>query len=109
MLGHILSSVAVERAEEFLTVIAASNVNQPDEPHWYLAGIAVDPYYQGKGYGLQLMEHALKMIDQEHLPVYLESSNPANISLYQRLGFKICESYKLGGRPIYTPMIRPAQ
>jgi ribosomal protein S18 acetylase RimI-like enzyme len=108
MVDQILSSATAERAEEFLKVVEAASVHYPDEPHWSLAGIAVDPYYRGNGYGGQLMEHALKKIDQEHLPVYLESTNPLNISLYQRFGFKARESYELGGRPIYTPMIRAA-
>ena len=109
MIAHILSSATAEIAEEFVAVAEASSVHHPDEPHWYLPTIGVDPFYQGYGYGGQLMEYALKKIDQDRMPVYLESSNPLNISLYQRFGFEICESYELGGRPIYTPMLRPAQ
>jgi ribosomal protein S18 acetylase RimI-like enzyme len=109
LVTHVMSTATEETAEEVLALLEAASVCCPDGPHWSLPGIAVDPYYQGNGYGGQLMEFALKKIDQDHLPVYLESSNPMNISLYQRFGFNICESYQLDGRSIYTPMLRPAQ
>ena len=32
----------------------------------------------GKGIGMRLLGHDLEQIDAEHLPAYLESSNPAN-------------------------------
>jgi hypothetical protein len=35
----------------------------------------------------QLVE-ALSRCDQEHMPAYLESSNAANMALYQRFGFE---------------------
>ena len=107
--AKILSSTSDALAEELLTVMEASSVHHPEEPHWYLPLIGVDPFYQGSGYGGKLMEHTLGRIDQDHLPVYLESSNPMNISLYRRFGFQVCGSYELGGKPIWTPMIRPAQ
>ena len=109
VVAHILSSATAERAEEFLATIEAHSEHHPDEPHWYLPFIGVDPLYQGNGYGGQLMEYVLNRIDQDRLPVYLESSNPLNISLYQRLGFKVCGSYKFGDSSIFTSMLRPAQ
>ena len=81
----------------------------PEEPCWYLPIIAVDPFYQGKGYGSQLMKHALSRVDEDGLPAYLESSNPRNISLYERLGFEIMGQIQIGTSPIVTPMIRSAR
>jgi ribosomal protein S18 acetylase RimI-like enzyme len=60
----------------------------PTEPHWYLPLIGVDPMYQGKGHGDALMTYALERCDRDHLPAYLESTNPRNISLYKRHGFE---------------------
>jgi hypothetical protein len=36
---------------------------------------------------MALLEHNLALIDAEGMPAYLESSNPANDSRYERRGF----------------------
>ena len=78
----------------------------PGEPHWYLPLIGVDPAHQGKGYGAALMAHALQQCDSDHTPAYLESTNPRNISLYQRHGFEVIGRIQVGGSPPLTPMMR---
>jgi len=80
-----------------------------DEPCWYLAVIGADNYHQGKGIGSALMKHATRMLDESSMPAYLESSNPANISLYQRHGFEIMGEIRAGSAPLVTPMIRQPQ
>jgi ribosomal protein S18 acetylase RimI-like enzyme len=78
----------------------------PHEPHWYLPLIGVDPIQQRKGYGSMLLEHALKVCDEDQMPVYLESSNPENIPLYQRHGFEVLGIIQAGTSPPVTPMLR---
>jgi GNAT superfamily N-acetyltransferase len=80
----------------------------PNEPHWYLPMIGVLPGYQGKGYGGILLKHALEQCDREHLPAYLESSNPRNISLYRRYGFEVMRIIQVGSSPPVVPMLRLA-
>ena len=79
------------------------------EPHWYLPVIGVDPAQQGRGLGAALLRHALAQADAAHLPAYLESSNPANISLYQRHGFEALGTIQADGSPVITPMLRRAR
>jgi GNAT superfamily N-acetyltransferase len=55
----------------------------PSQPHWYLPLIGVDPVHQRKGYGSALLQHVLLQCDRDHAPAYLESTNPANIRLYE--------------------------
>ncbi len=81
----------------------------PTEPHWYLPLIGVDPSQQGKGIGSALMKHALETIDRDHLPAYLESSNPKNISLYERHGFEVTGEIQVGSSPPMRPMYRAAR
>ena len=81
----------------------------PDEPHWYLPMIGVDPAYQGKGYGGALLKHALRKCDETHTPAYLESSNPRNIPLYQRHGFETIGEVQVGTSPTVVPMLRMAR
>ena len=76
------------------------------EPHYYLAALGTDPPHQGKGVGSALIEPVLAQADREGLPAYLESSNPANITLYQRHGFEIVDEIRVGDAPVVTPMIR---
>lgn len=78
----------------------------PDEPHWYLPLIGVDPVHQGKGHGDALMAHALARIDQDGALAYLESSNPRNISLYRRHGFEPLGTIQAGSSPPVVPMLR---
>ena len=79
------------------------------EPHWYLPMIGVDPAHQGKGIGSALLRHALALVDEKGLPAYLESSNPANVPLYQRHGFEVLGEIRAGDAPPVFPMHRPAR
>jgi hypothetical protein len=78
----------------------------PTEPHWYLPMIAVDPFRFGQGIGTSLMRYALERCDEDGLPAYLESSNPRNITLYQRFGFEILGLIRAGDSPPMFPMMR---
>jgi ribosomal protein S18 acetylase RimI-like enzyme len=78
----------------------------PHEPHWYLPLIAVDPAHQGRGLGGALLKRALARCDADRLPAYLESSNPRNISLYERHGFHTLGRIQVGSSPVVTPMFR---
>lgn len=78
----------------------------PDEPHWYLPLVGVDPGRQGQGLGAALMRAAAERCDREGSLAYLESSNPRNISLYLRHGFEVMGEIQVGASPVVTPMIR---
>ena len=81
----------------------------PTEPHWYLPLIGVDPANQGKGTGSALMKHALEACDRDGVIAYLESSNPRNISLYERHGFEVIGEIQVGSSPVLRPMLRQAR
>ena len=78
----------------------------PHEPHWYLPLIAVDPACQGQRLGDKLMMHALARCDADGKPAYLESSNPRNLSFYQRHGFEALGKIQAGSSPTIVPMLR---
>jgi len=78
----------------------------PKEPHWYLPLIAADPNWIGQGLGAALMKHALAKCDQNGVIAYLESSNPRNISLYERHGFRTVGKIQCANSPVLTPMLR---
>ena len=64
------------------------------EEHYYLFVLGVEPEFQGKGIGGQLMKPVLDRADSEKQPCYLESSNPRNIPFYERHGFRVMEELK---------------
>ncbi|MFN3232949.1 MAG: GNAT family N-acetyltransferase [Alphaproteobacteria bacterium] len=98
-----------DRVDEAFGALGVMDDYHPKEPHWYLAVLGVDPSRQGGGLGGKLLTHMLARVDEERLPAYLESSNPRNVSLYLRFGFEPQGTIELGGKPIMTPMLRPAR
>lgn len=91
-----------------------SMLDQMDSYHpndgqcWYLPFIGVDASCQGRGLGSALMKHALQRCDEDGIQAYLESSNPANMSLYERHGFQVMGRIDAGSAPPIHPMIRAA-
>jgi GNAT superfamily N-acetyltransferase len=81
-----------------------------DEPHYYLSFVATHDDHRGHGIGEQLLAQNLELIDAEHLPAYLESSNPRNLARYERLGFRPRGEFSMpdNGPPV-TAMWRPAR
>ena len=50
-----------------------------------------------------LLKKSLTKIDALHQPAYLESSNPRNMSLYERHGFETLTKIQFGeGPPMHT-------
>ena len=78
----------------------------PEEPHWFLPLIGVDPAHQGQGIGDALMRYALQRCDRDHMPAYLESTNPRNVTLYRRHGFEELGTIRVGSSPPLVPMLR---
>jgi len=79
---------------------------RPKEPHWYLPFIGVDPSAQNRGIGRALMSYGVSRCVQQGQSVYLESTNPRNISLYERHGFEVMGEIRVGKAPLITPMLR---
>ena len=91
---------------DLLSVFEQMGRYHPQEPHWYLPFIGVDPSQQGKGYGGAMMKYALIPCDRDRTPAYLESSNPKNIPLYERHGFELLGTIQVGSSPPIFPMLR---
>jgi ribosomal protein S18 acetylase RimI-like enzyme len=99
-------SVPAARSKEIGAVFEGMRRHHPREPHWYLPLIGVDPAHQNQGHGSALLRHALARCDRDRVPAYLESSNPKNISLYERHGFVVLDRVQVGSSPPISPMLR---
>jgi len=65
----------------------------------------VDPEYQRRGIGTQLLEWGIKKADELHAKIWL-TSTPKAASTYQRNGWKVVETHevdleKYGGEGLY--------
>lgn len=105
----LTETVAPEQHEDLLAVLGQMDGVHPRFPHWYLPWFGVDGGQQGKGLGGVLMKQCLAIVDRDHLPAYLESPNPRNISFYERHGFEVTAVSQAGGCPPVYSMLRAAQ
>ncbi|MEZ5891675.1 MAG: GNAT family N-acetyltransferase [Parvularculaceae bacterium] len=104
-LGHC-GPGAIGRAFAAADVMEA---HHPEMPHYYLFAVGVAPSAQGKGHGGRIIREGLKRADADGEPAYLESSNPRNDPLYERLGFEAIAPLPMpAGSPRLLGMLRPA-
>ena len=104
--GVISEGVANELQEDVFSVLEQVGTSHPPIPHWYLPAIGVDPVMQRRGYGSILMDYGVSVCDDQKVAAYLESTNPENISLYEKFGFEVVGEIQAGTSPVITRMLR---
>ena len=109
VLSSSFADIPEERIKNVLKFLLELENFIPNEDHWYLSFIALDPSKQGIGLGSLILKEALQVIDEQGKLAYLQSSNPQNISLYLRHGFEVTGEIQVGSSPVMTPMIRNPQ
>ena len=110
-LGEHCVAYLGSRSDRCLELLAQMEEVHPREvEHYYLSLLATHPDRRGQGIGMRLLAHDLAAIDAEHVPAYLESSNPANNVKYEMLGFEPVRAFAAPGQgPVVTTMWRPAR
>ncbi len=103
---YVERTLPPEKMAGFVKTFEEAATYHPEEPHWYLAVIGVDPVHQNRGYGARLLRHVLDRCDTDGVPAYLESSNERNHSFYQRHGFELLGTIQVGDTPPLWPMLR---
>ena len=71
----------------------------PEEPHFYLSVLGVEPSAQGRGVGSALLAPMLERCDAEGVGAYLESSKESNVRFYARHGFRVVEEMRFPRGP----------
>lgn len=108
-MGGLFEFLEPSRAEAMGELLGQMDASHPSEPHWYLNFIGVDTHRQGQGLGSAVLKSSLVPIDEQGSLAYLESSNVANIPLYERFGFEVTGEIQVKDSPVVYPMVRPAQ
>ena len=100
------ATVDSQKFNDLLGVFGQMEEAHPAMPHWYLPWFGVDCALQGQGLGSRLMTPCLEIVDREHLPAYLDSTNPRNVPFYQRHGFEVTGRWQAGDSPPIISMLR---
>jgi ribosomal protein S18 acetylase RimI-like enzyme len=61
----------------------------PTSPSWYLGVLATHPDCAGRRWGHAVMSTGLRRAAADGLPAVLETSNPANVEMYRRAGWRV--------------------
>lgn len=111
MLPRMLRCTGVRRLPAILLGLLAVEKKRPRIPYWYLMALGVEPAFQGRSIGTQLMAPVLARCDSEGVPAYLESSKERNIPLYERNGFRVTDEVEVarGGPKVWLMWREPAR
>jgi predicted N-acetyltransferase YhbS len=63
----------------------------PDEPHWFLDALGVEPSRWSRGIGSTLVEWGLGRAASDDVPVTLETGRVETVPYYERFGFRVVD------------------
>jgi GNAT superfamily N-acetyltransferase len=109
IVNALSEGVSPEKHQDSFAVLEQMDQRHPAYPHWYLPWLGVNRAVQGGGLGGELLKRCLALVDESHLPAYLETPNPRTVPLYERHGFEIIDVAQAGACPPITLMLRVAQ
>lgn len=80
------------RARKLLEKTETMHAQYASEPHFYLENLGVSESARGQGFSSQLLCPILDRADEQQVTVYTDTTNPANVPLYEHFGFKCVEA-----------------
>jgi GNAT superfamily N-acetyltransferase len=99
-----------QRADDAVATILLARGQVLEEPHWTLQYIGGRDRARGAGVGAAAVRPWLDACDRDGLPCALISSNPRNLTFYERLGFAVTgEVPTPDGAATLRPMVRSAR
>ncbi|GIF71003.1 GNAT family N-acetyltransferase [Asanoa siamensis] len=96
-----VSDDALARLDDYHRAVQGLFPRRP-EPFWYLGVLATHPSQAGRRFGRSVMKPGLAAAAAAGLPAYLETTNPANVALYERAGWRVSGSTHLDDLPIWV-------
>jgi ribosomal protein S18 acetylase RimI-like enzyme len=93
--GLLGALVGVDHQQAVGLALRAFSLARPSTPFAYLQFLAIAPEHQGRGLGRRLIDDGCNAAASAGLPVYLETTNPRNLSFYFSLGFAVVNQFTL--------------
>jgi ribosomal protein S18 acetylase RimI-like enzyme len=110
MVGLVNRTVlGAETMDRRLTALLPMLEAAPLTPHWYLAFVGTRASARGRGLASALISAVTHKCDASGVGAYLESSDPANVPLYERHGFLVTGEAVIVGGPTVPLMWRDPQ
>ena len=80
--------------------VEAMRIAAVPEPHWYLAGIGVEPTQRRRGIGGALLAPGIEASVRDRVPCALLTNTEANLAFYAKHGFEVIQE---GRTPDHGP------
>jgi hypothetical protein len=109
LIGEVLGRVFGPRAPELHELFKQFEEHIPTGRFYHLEWWATHRRHAGRGVGGALIRENLARVDAEHMPSYLESTNPVNLPRYETLGFRRIGEFAPPDGPTVTTMWREAR
>jgi ribosomal protein S18 acetylase RimI-like enzyme len=84
-----------KRVHEIRDGFTALAARHPRVPYWYLQALATSPAHRGQGHAARLLQEKFLECDASGVMIALETSKPASLSYYQKLGFEVADELVL--------------
>lgn len=104
--GLLTALVGDDHAALVAAGLAQERAVRPTAPHAYLHYLAVDAAHRGTGVARALVEEGVARAESDGLPVLVETTNPANVAVYEAFGFGVVARVRLGTGPDVTILTR---
>ncbi len=88
-LGALIGDAPARRFGGVIDFVEPLHHDAVREPHWYVMVVGVAPAFQGQGLGRALLQPMLDRAAADGVPCYLETTQPRNVTFYERLGFRV--------------------
>ncbi len=99
-----VSDAARARIEAYDHIVEAAIT---EDPHWYLGVLATHPDHAGQRLGRAMIQPGLERAAADGVPAILETTNPANVELYQRAGWTVVADVDDAPLPTWILAVRP--
>jgi ribosomal protein S18 acetylase RimI-like enzyme len=81
--------------------------HQPEQPHWRLDFVAVDPGQRRLGIGRSLVQVGLDRADAEQVGAFTTTTDPRSLPFFMAMGFEKAGSVELPTAPTISLLWRP--
>jgi GNAT superfamily N-acetyltransferase len=109
LISEVLDRLFGKRAPAIHELFKQFEERIPAGRFYHLEWWATHRRHAGRGFGASLIADNLARVDADHLPSYLESTNPVNLPRYEALGFRRVGEFAPPGGPTVTTMWREAR